>query len=320
MPPILARLLAPVAATLVAGTAAAFEPGVVFTEAGKFDKSFNEAAFAGAIAYRQNTGGSFIELAAERPDTYVQTITAVAEEADLVVAVGFAFGEAMTEVAATFPNKRFTIVDFVIDAPNVQSIVFSEHEGSYLAGIMAAKASRTGTIGFVGGLDFPLIRKFLAGYRAGALSVRPDTRVMVGFAGTFADPFAGSEVAARQLAGGADVLFGVAGSTGLGVYLAAHAAGVQAVGVDSNQNYLFPGTMLTSMLKRVDLAVETAFTGGRDGSWTPALLVLGLAEGGVDVAIDGYNDATVTADMRNALEAARTGIVGGRIDVPETAP
>jgi basic membrane protein A len=192
--------------------------------------------------------------------------------------------------------------------------VFKEHEGSFLVGMMAAMASKTGKVGFVGGMDIPLIRKFQCGYEQGAKFVNPKVETSANMTGTtgaaWNDPARGAELAKAQFARGVDVIFAAAGGTGMGVYQAAKDNGRLAIGVDSNQNHLHPGTMLTSMVKRVDVAVYNAFKGV-----VPGTSALGLKEGGVDVALDANNEKLVTAEMRRRVEAAKADIVSGKIKV-----
>jgi basic membrane protein A len=195
-------------------------------------------------------------------------------------------------------------------------VVFQEHEGSFLVGVMAAKASKTAKVGFVGGMDIPLIRKFQCGYEQGVKHVNAKAEVFSNMTGStgaaWSDPARGAELAKAQINRGADVVFAAAGGTGVGVYQAAKDAGKLAIGVDSNQNHLQPGTMLTSMLKRVDVAVYNVAR-----NYTPGMTVLGLKEGGVDYAIDEYNAKLVSADMKRATEEARLAIISGKIKVAD---
>jgi basic membrane protein A and related proteins len=197
----------------------------------------------------------------------------------------------------------------------VESIVFKEQEGSFLVGMMAALASKTGKVGFVGGMDIPLIRRFQCGYEQGAKYANPKVEVSANMTGTtpaaWNDPTRGGELAKAQFAKGVDVVFAAAGGTGIGVYQAAKDGGKLAIGVDSNQNHLQPGTMLTSMVKRVDQAVFNSFKGANPGKTT----VLGLKEGGVDVAMDEHNAKLVPAAMKAKVDQARADIVSGKIKV-----
>jgi basic membrane protein A len=230
------------------------------------------------------------------------------------VAIGFAQGSSLEKVAKDFPKVEFAIIDSVVNLPNVQSIVFKEHEGSFLVGMMAALASKTGKVGFIGGMDIPLIRKFQCGYEQGARFANPKVEVSANMTGTtpaaWRDPARGAELAKAQFARGVDVVFAAAGGTGTGVYQAAKDAGRLAIGVDSNQNHLHPGTMLTSMVKRVDVAVYNAFKDVK-----PGVVSLGLKEGGVDYALDEHNARLVTPDMKAKVDAAKADIISGKIKV-----
>jgi basic membrane protein A len=238
-----------------------------------------------------------------------------------VIGVGFLFTEAIRAVARDHPEVRFVLVDGEIeDLPNVASLVFREHEGSFLVGALAALTSETGTVGFVGGMDVPLIHKFEAGYRAGATYQRPDVKVLVGYAGVrpeaFADPVRGKEIALSQMARGADVVFHAAGVTGLGVIEAAKEQGRLAIGVDSNQNGVAPGVVLTSMVKRVDVAIHRAVGDAVNDRFRGGLVEFGLREEGVGWALDEHNEALVPAPARERLAALADSIVAGSIEVP----
>jgi basic membrane protein A len=315
-------LVAAAAAMALAAPAAAqdFKPAVIFDLGGKFDKSFNEAAYNGAEMFKKETGTDYLEFEVTNESQREQSLRKLAQRgATVIVATGFAQAPALKTVAAEFPDVKFTLIDDVVDLPNVQSIVFKEHEGSFLVGVAAAMASKTGKVGFVGGMDIPLIRKFACGYVQGAKYANPDAQVFENMTGTtgdaWNDPTKGGELARSQFDRGADVVYAAAGGTGLGVYQAAKDSGKLAIGVDSNQNYLHPGTMLTSMLKRVDLAVYNAFKTAQDGSWKPGLQILGLAEDGVGWALDEYNQSLVTDAMKAKVEQAKKDIVAGTIQV-----
>jgi basic membrane protein A len=302
---------------LVTATASAQQPqpAVIYDMGGKFDKSFNEAAFRGAERWKQETGKTYLDFEIANPTQREQAVRRMAERgANPIVGVGFSQGSAIEKGAKDFPKQQFAIIDFVVDLPNVQSIVFKEHEGSFLVGMMAALASKTGKVGFVGGMDIPLIRKFQCGFEQGAKYANPKAEVYANMTGTtptaWNDPTRGGELAKAQFAKGADVIFAAAGGTGIGVYQAAKDAGKLAIGVDSNQNHLQPGTMLTSMVKRVDVAVYNAFKGTK-----PGVQSLGLKEGGVDYAMDEHNAKLVSADMKRKVDAAKADIIAGKIKV-----
>ncbi len=303
------------AALALAGASAFAEPAVIYDMGGKFDKSFNQAGFDGAERWKKATGKPYLEFEISNPTQREQAGRRMAERgANPIVGIGFSQGSAIEKVAKEFPKLQFAIIDSVVNLPNVQSIVFAEHEGSFLVGMLAAMASKTGKVGFVGGMDIPLIRKFQCGYEQGAKYANPKVAVSANMTGTtpaaWNDPTRGAELAKAQFAGGVDVVFAAAGGTGVGVYQAAKDAGKLAIGVDSNQNHLHPGTMLTSMVKRVDVAVYNAFQGVK-----PGVSALGLKEGGVDYALDQHNAKLVTADMKAKVDAAKADIIAGKIKV-----
>jgi basic membrane protein A len=305
------------AASVLAAVAAQAEPAVIFDMGGKFDKSFNEAAYRGMEKWKKDTGKKYFEFEISNESQREQAIRRMAEKgANPIIGIGFGQASSIEKVAKEFPKLNFAIIDMVVDATNVQSVVFKEQEGSFLVGAMAALSSKTGKVGFVGGMDIPLIRKFECGYRQGALNVNPKATVIANMTGTtgaaWNDPGRGGELAKAQFAQGVDVVFAAAGGTGTGVYQAAHDAGKLAIGVDSNQNHLQPGTMLTSMLKRIDVAVYNVAMGHKSG-----VSVLGLKEGGVDYAMDDNNAKLVSSDVRKKVENLRAGIITGKIKVAD---
>jgi basic membrane protein A len=313
--------LAGVALSAVAAVAQqAVTPAVVYDLGGKFDKSFNEAAYTGAEKFKTETKVEYRDFEIQNDAQREQALRNFAQRGqNPIVAVGFSFRAAMEKVAAEFPNTRFSIIDSVVNLPNVQSIVFKEHEGSYLVGVLAGLASKKNSVGFVGGMDIPLIRRFACGYVQGVKAAKPAATVIQNMTGTtgaaFRDPVRGAELARGQISQGADVIYHASGATGIGVMQAAADGGALSIGVDSNQNALHPGKVLTSMLKRVDVAVHTSFTTARAGTWKAGTTVLGLAEGGVDWADDANNKALITADMRAAVTKASDDIKAGRVTV-----
>jgi basic membrane protein A len=305
------------AAAMAASFAAVAEPAIIYDLGGKFDKSFNEAAYNGMEKWKKESGKKYLEFEVTNESQREQSVRRMAEKgASPIISVGFSQASAVEKVSKEFPKLNFVIVDMVVDGPNVQSVVFKEQEGSFLVGTMAALASKSGKVGFVGGMDIPLIRKFECGYEQGAKAANPKAEVFQNMTGTtgaaWNDPARGGELAKAQFAKGADVVFAAAGGTGTGVYQAAKDSGKLAIGVDSNQNHLQPGTMLTSMLKRVDVAVYNV-----SKSFKPGLTVLGLKEGGVDYAMDDNNAKLVTADMKKKVEAAKSDIISGKIKVAD---
>jgi len=308
------------AAAVSSANAADFSPAIVFDMGGKFDKSFNQAAYDGAERFKKATGIKYREFEVTSPAQREQAIRNMARRgATIVVGIGFAQQAGLEKVAKEFPDTNFAFIDAVVDLPNVRSIVFKEHEGSFLVGMAAAMASKTGKVGFVGGMDIPLIRNFAAGYAEGAKYVNPNIEVIQNMTGTtpaaWNDPGKGAELARSQFGRGADVVYAAAGGTGVGVYQAAVDDGKLAIGVDSNQNYLHPGSMLTSMLKRVDVAVESAFQDAKDGKFTAGILSLGVAEDGVGWALDEHNRSLITSEMEAKIEQARKDIISGKIKV-----
>jgi basic membrane protein A and related proteins len=303
------------AAANIATVAQAQQPAIVYDMGGKFDKSFNEAAYNGAERWKKESGKPYLEFEIANETQREQAMRRMAQRnASPIVGVGFSQGSTVEKVAKDFPKLSFVIIDSVVKQPNVQSIVFKEHEGSFLVGMMAALASKTGKVGFVGGMDIPLIRKFQCGFEQGAKYANPKVEFTANMTGTtptaWNDPARGSELAKAQFAKGVDVIFAAAGGTGIGVYQAAKDGGKLAIGVDSNQNHLQPGTMLTSMVKGVDVAVYNAFK-----STKPGIAALGLKEGAVGYAMDKHNEKLVTADMKTKVEAAKADIIAGKIKV-----
>jgi basic membrane protein A len=308
------------AALLSTPALAEIKPAVVYGTGGKFDKSFNESAFTGAQRFQEETGIAFRDFEPSNDTQGEQAIRNFASRGfNPVIAVSFAWTSAVAKVAPEFPDTKFAIIDSVVDAPNVRSIIFKEAEGSYLVGLLAAQASKTGKVGFVGGMDIPLIRRFACGYVQGVKAGNPNAEVFQNMTGTtgaaWNDPVKGGELAKSQFDRGADVVYHAAGGTGLGVLQAAADAGKLGIGVDSNQNYLHPGSVLTSMLKRVDNAIYSAYKDANDDNWSAGIVVLGVKEGGIGWALDEYNADLVSADMKAAVDAASDAISAGELMV-----
>jgi basic membrane protein A len=317
------KTLASAAALMVAASVAQAEdanPAVIFDLGGKFDRSFNQASYEGAERFKQETGIEYREFELQSDAQREQALRRFAEQGyNPVVVAGFSYESAMTTVAAEFPDTQFAIIDAVVDLPNVRSVIFSEQEGSYLVGMLAAMASDTGKVGFVGGMDIPLIRKFACGYVQGVKAANPDAEVFQNMTGTtgaaWNDPVKGGELAKSQIDRGADVVYHAAGGTGIGVLQAAADAGKLGIGVDSNQNFLHPGQVLTSMLKRVDNATYDAMMDVHNGEWSSGVQVMGLAEEGVGYAVDENNEKLITPEMKAAVEEAKAKIISGEIEV-----
>jgi basic membrane protein A len=317
------KLSSAFAAALLATTAAFaadIKPAVVYDLGGKFDKSFNEGVFNGATKFKKESGVDFRDLEIQSDAQREQVLRKFAKDGfSPIMTVGFAWATALEKVAGEFPDTKFGIIDMVVDKPNVQSIVFKEHEGSFLVGVLAAKTSKTGKVGFVGGMDIPLISKFGCGYAQGVKYVNAKDDVFANMTGTdfhaWNDPVKGGELAKSQMDRGADIVYAAAGATGQGVLKAAADAGKLGIGVDSDQDNLFPGKVLTSMLKHVDVATYKSFMDAKNGTWKPGIRALGLKEGGVDYAVDEWNKSILTPEAKAAAEAARADIISGKIQV-----
>ncbi len=299
--------------------AADIKPALLYDLGGKFDKSFNEAAFGGAEKFKAETGIEYVEFEVSNASQREQALRRFAEDGrNPIVMTGFSWAEALDKVATDFPDLQFAIVDMVVDKPNVRSIVFKEQEGSYIVGLLAGMASTSKKVGFVGGMDIPLIRRFGCGYVGGAKAAGA-TEVIQNMTGdtpqAWNDPTKGGEIAKTQIDQGADVIYAAAGGTGVGVLQAAADAGKLGIGVDSNQNGLQPGKVLTSMLKRVDTAVYGAFMDAKDDKLKGGVNDLGLKEGGVDFAVDDNNKALITPEMQAAADKAKADIIAGTIQV-----
>jgi basic membrane protein A and related proteins len=317
----LALALAGVAISAMSAMAqTAIKPAIVYDKGGKFDKSFNEGVFGGAEKFRKETNIEFRDFEPQNDAQIEQALRRFARDGHSpIIAVGFSQATALQKVAAEFPDLKFTIIDMVVNLPNVQSVVFKEHEGSYLVGLLAAMASKSNKVGFIGGMDIPLIRKFACGYVQGVKATKKEAEIFQNMTGTtpaaWNDPVKGGELAKSQIDRGADVIYHAAGGTGIGVLRAAADAGKLGIGVDSNQNALQPGKVLTSMLKRVDVATYNSFAAARGNTWKAGVSVLGLAEGGVDWALDDNNKALITPEMKAAVDKASADIKSGAVKV-----
>ena len=314
-------------AALAAGAAAApFRVGLVFDVGGRGDKSFNDSAFRGLERAKKDLGVEYEYIepseAADRENALRQLASG---DFGLIVGVGFIFTDDVNRVAKAFPKKNFACVDYAVDAKkgvpaNVVALKFREEEGSFLAGVVAALTSKTKTVGFIGGMDVPLIHKFDAGFKAGVAWADPKAKVLVAYAGVtpeaFKDPAKGKEIALSQFGQGADILYHASGSTGLGVFEAAREKKGLAIGVDSDQYHEAPGYVLTSMVKDVDEAVFQAIKSSKAGKPPHGVLELGLKEKGVNYVYDDNNKKQIPDAARAKAEEARKLIIAGKIKVP----
>lgn len=317
----LGALAAGIAVSALLAGAALADPAVIYDLGGKFDKSFNEAAYNGAERWKAETGGSYVDVELQNDAQREQALRRFASQgANPIVMAGFMWQATLEKLAPEFPDTNFVVIDTVVDAPNVQSLMFDEHTGSFLVGALAAMKSETGTVGFVGGMDVPLIHRFYCGYAYGARAVNPEIKLIENYTGTtpaaWNDPVTAGELAKAQMDAGADVVYAAAGGSGLGVLQAMADAGKYSIGVDSNQNYLHPGSVLTSMLKRVDNAVYNSFqSAGDDATFQPGRKDLGLADDGVGYALDEYNQALITDEMKAKVEELKAEVIAGKIEV-----
>jgi len=299
----------------------AFHPALAFDAGGAEDHGFNQAAIVGADRFKAETGIDYLKADVGDGAREAGLRDLAGRGATSIVAVGFVFADALKTAAAEFPRVQFTLIDALASGPNIQSVTMREQEGTFLVGTLAALASKTGKIGFIGGQNVPLIQKFAAGYKLGALRVDPRLTVLEAYIGTDAtawrNPQQAAALASRMFDEGADVIFAAAGGSGIGVYETAHQRGRLAIGVDANQNGLFPGTMLTSMEKRVDVVVYRTFKAAETGTWSPGALSLGLANGAVGWALDENNRPLVTAAMEKRVNLLAQDVVSGRIRVSD---
>lgn len=296
--------------------------GIVFDIGGKDDRSFNAAAWEGVKRASQDLPIVLRDVEPGDPTSIEPAMRAFAERGyDLIIGVGFAQTEIMQKVAKDYPELNFAIIDGVIDLPNVASLVFKEHEGSYLVGMIAAHKTKTNVIGFIGGMDIPLIHRFQKGYEEGAQAVRPNIRVITNYVGVtdaaWNNPGKGKELAVAQIGKGADVLFTAAGNSGLGAFDAAEQYNKFVIGVDSNQNWVKPGFVLTSMVKRVDNAVYQIIQDRVSGKFKGGIHVYGLENEGVAYALDQHNRALIPPQVLQEVEQAKKKIIAGEIKVTD---
>jgi basic membrane protein A len=309
-----------------AASAAAFPVGLVFDIGGRGDKSFNDAAYAGLEKAHDELGVTFTTLETnEGSDREAQLRQLAAGDAKLVFGVGFLFTDDVLALAREFPNQKFACVDYTVTPgdtlpPNLVALKFREEEGSFLVGALSGLLTKTGKVGFVGGMEIPLIRKFQAGFTAGVKAVNPQAKVIVKYAGNtgaaFKDPTKGKELALAEYHAGADIIFHASGSTGLGVFEAARELGKLAIGVDSDQYDEAPGVILTSMVKRVDTAVFDTIRDLQAGQWSGGVHEFGLKEAGVTWVYDDRNKALVPDAVKAQVDSLQALIVAGSLKVP----
>jgi len=297
----------------------AFKAGMVTDIGGLGDQSFNDAAYRGLQKAKDELGAEINVVESKKMDDYEPNLRSLADQQyDITWAIGFLMTDALNNVAPQYPDLKFGIIDSVVEQPNVASVTFKEQEGSYLLGIIAASMTKTGTVGFVGGMDSPVIERFEVGYLAGVRSVNPNVKVLIGYTGKFDDPAKGKEVALAQFSQGADIVYHASGACGIGVIEAAKekGPGFWAMGVDSCQHHLAPDNVLSCMMKRVDVAVYDVSSKVKDGTFEATPYEYGLKEDGV-----GPCDETskhVPQEVLDKVNAYKEKIVSGELVIPGT--
>ncbi|MCF8008578.1 MAG: BMP family ABC transporter substrate-binding protein [Halanaerobiales bacterium] len=298
------------------GMAQDFKVGMVTDVGGLGDQSFNDSAWRGLKRAEEEFGIEINVIESNTMTDYVPNLSSFAEQGyDMVWAIGFLMTDALTEVSAMYPDVHFGLIDSVVEAPNVVNALFDEHEGSFLVGVVAGMRSETNKVGYIGGMEMPLIKKFEAGYRAGVKAVNPDAEVYVAYTGSFDDPQAGKELALTQFDQGADVIYHASGACGIGVIKAANEKGLYAIGVDSPQYHLAPANVLTSMIKRVDVAVYNEVKKLYEGNFEPGTHVYGLADNGVGIYREQAENM-LSDEILNTVDNYKQKIIDGEITVP----
>lgn len=301
--------------------AADFNPAIAYDFADVFDKSFNQAAYEnGALKFTEDTNIKIRNFRPTNEINHSQGLERLAKRGyNPIIAVSFMYTRALTETAKKYPNTQFVIIDSVVDLPNVKSIIFREHEGAFLVGALAALKSKSKKIGFIGGMNLPVIRKFYCGYKQGAKYIDKNIQVFESMTGwtnaAWSNPDRGAELAKSQFDKGVDIIFAAAGGTGLGVYQEAKNRDKFAIGVDSNQNYLYPQVMLTSMIKKVGVATYQSLKEIKAGNLKAGVESLGLKENGIDWALDQYNRSIVSPKIEAKINRIKEKIISGEIKI-----
>lgn len=301
---------------------AEFKVALILDKGGKDDKSFNAAAFEGANRAKKDLSIQLKYVEAMDDAAVESTMRSFAQKNfDLILGIGFSMADPIKKVAAQFPNLKFVLVDAEVTLPNVRSLLFEEHQGSYLIGAIAALASKTGKIGFLGGMDVPLIRRFQLGYEAGAKKINPNIKISINYIGVTSEawnnPPKAKELSLNQFNQGIDVIFAAAGASNYGLFDAAEDKKKFAIGVDSNQNWVKPGIVLTSMMKRVDVAVYQAIKDSVAGKFSAGTQRFGLDNQGIDYALDEHNEKLFSAEWKKKIATLKAEIISGKIKVPD---
>ena len=306
---------------MVGTTHAALKVGLIYDVAGRGDLSFCDAAYAGAKKAEDEWGFKLTEVTPSLSTDTELTLRRLAKlKYDLIIGVGFLFQEPMNRVAGDFPDVKFALIDAIIERPNVASLTYRAHEGTFLAGVIAALKTETKQIGFVGGMKVPLVEAFEVGYRAGVKATNPDIEFVADYVGVtpqaFNDPTRGKELALAQYNSGVDIILAAAGASGLGVLEAAKTVKKSIIWVDSNGNDLAPGLVLTSVIKGVEISVYETIKSVQEGNFSGGLKDYGLKEGGVEYIVDDVNRSLLSDEILKQVEAFKAKIVDGEIVVP----
>ena len=301
--------------------AATFQPAIAYDLANIFDKSFNQAIYENAaLKFNKESNVKIRNFTPTNETNHEQGLERLAKRGyNPIIAVGFMYTNALEKTARKYPDTQFVIIDSVVKLANVKSLIFKEHEGSFLVGAIAALKSKSKKIGFIGGMDSPVIHKFACGYEQGAKYINANTQVFQDMTGwtssAWSNPTRGAELAKQQISKGADVIFAAAGGSGVGVYQVAENANKYAIGVDSNQNYLHPGVMLTSMVKLVGVATYQILKSAEAGHFTAGIDIRGLKENGVDWALDKYNRELISPKIEAKINQIKAKIIAKEIIV-----
>ena len=300
---------------------AALKVGLIYDVTGRGDLSFCDAAYAGAKKAKDEWGFKLTEVTPSQSTDTELTLRRLAKlKYDLIIGVGFLFQEPMNRVASDFPDVKFALIDAIIEQPNVVSLTYRAHEGTFLAGVIAALKTETKQIGFVGGMKVPLVEAFEIGYHAGIKATNPDIEFVADYVGVtpqaFNDPTRGKELAVAQYNRGVDIILAAAGTSGLGVLEAAKEKQKLIIWVDSNGNNLAPGLVLTSVIKGVEISVYETIKSVQEGNFSAGLKDYGLKQGGVEYIVDDVNRALLSDEILEQVEAFKAKIIAGEIVVP----
>ena len=296
--------------------------GLVLDKGGKDDKSFNASAYEGAQKAKSQLGIQLKVIECATDSALTPSLLTLAQHGyDLIIGIGFVQKSPLEEVAELFPKIHFLLIDDKSSLPNVRSVLFQEHEGSFLVGLIAALTAKTPKIGFVGGMEIPLIQRFQLGYQSGAQHARPGTEIVTHYVGASSDawrnPARAKELALLQFSKGVEIIFCAAGSSCLGVFDAAQEKNRLAIGVDSNQNWVRPGFVLTSMEKAVNEAVFTTIQQANQGIFSSGVNYMGLKDGGVRFSLDHHNRSVLSPPVEKKALEAKELIIRGALKVPD---